>query len=93
MHLRNEQFPVDVVKEYTHDIFGWCETNGIDSFDATLDSLKERWDSLEKAAFSDRKSCKPQFHEWFLKWKGGDFRHGTLRGCRFGVTAKAFLYQ
>ena len=61
MHLRNEQFPVDAVKEYTHDIF---ETNGvyheglvdysdIDSFDATLDSLKERLDSLEKAAFSD----------------------------------------
>ena len=42
-------------------------------------------DALVKAAFSDRKSCKPQFHEWFLKWKGDEFHHGTLRFLREDV--------
>ena len=28
MHLRNQQFPPCVVKKYTHDIFGWSETDG-----------------------------------------------------------------
>ena len=53
IHLYNEQFPMDIVKKYIHDIFGWCKTNRVyhkglmdssdaDSFDAILDILKER---------------------------------------------------
>ena len=63
IHLHDKQFPVAAVKEYAHDIFGWSKTNGvyheclvdcsdISSFDNTLESLKERWDALEAAAFS-----------------------------------------
>ena len=96
MHLHDKQFPVATIKEHAHDIFGWSETNGvyheglvdcsdISSFDDTLESLKERWDALEAAAFSDHKYYKPQFHEWFVKWKGDDFRHGTLRSLREDV--------
>ncbi len=28
LHLRNEQFPQPTIKEFTHDIFGWTESNG-----------------------------------------------------------------
>lgn len=93
MHLREEQFPNSTIKEYIHNIFGWSETSGTyheglvdccDSivFDASLTSLKERWDEIEIEAFSDRKSHKPQFHQWFAKWKSEDFRNCTLRNLR-----------
>ena len=93
MHLHEQHFPISTAKEYIHDIFGWCETSGtyheglVDccdstAFDATLISLKERWDEMEIDAFSDRKSYKPQFHEWFVKWKSEDFCNCTLRNLR-----------
>ena len=105
MHLREQQFPTSMIKEYIHDIFGWSETSGTyheglvdccDSivFDASLTSLKETWDEMEIEAFSDRKSHKPQFHQWFVKWKSEDFRNCTLRYLRedigLGSPPKAF---
>ena len=106
MHLYDKQFPVATIKEYAHDMFGWSETNGvyheglvdcsdISSFDDTLESLKERWDALEAAAFSDHKYYKPQFHEWFVKWRRFSSWHTALstRRCRPGVTTKAFLHK
>ena len=49
---------------------------------------------MEKSAFSDRKSHKPTFHSWFVKWKAEDFRHCTLRSLRedvgLGSPPKAF---
>jgi len=70
MHLREQQFPMSVMKEYVHDIFGWHETSGtyheglVDCYDSTtfdesLMQLKERWDKTELEAFNDRKSHKP----------------------------------
>ena len=90
MHLRNEQFPQEVIKQFTHDIFGWRESNGvyheglvdcndIPCFDQQLSNLKKRWDDREMSAFSDRKAHVSNFHSWFLKYKAVDFRHCTLR--------------
>ena len=92
-HLREQQFPSDTVREYTHNIFGWTDSGGvyheglvdccdITAFNTTLESLKDRWNNLESAAFSDRKSHKPAFYNWFVKWKAEDFRHCTLRSLR-----------
>ena len=72
-HLREQQFPSDTVREYTHNIFGWTDSGGvyheglvdccdITAFNTTLESLKDRWNNFESAAFSDRKSHKPAFY-------------------------------
>ena len=75
------------------DIFGWTETSGtyheglVDCcdkkvFDASLISLKKRWDQMESEAFSDHKSHKSLFHQCFVKWKSEDFYNCTLRNLR-----------
>lgn len=62
MHLREQHFPQDTIREYIHDIFGWTETSrlyheglvdcaDISVFDGALEALKERWDQLESSAF------------------------------------------
>ena len=72
---------------------GWSESGGvyheglvdccdITAFNTTLLSLKDRWNNLGSVAFSDRKSHKPAFYNWFVKWKAEDFRHCTLRSLR-----------
>ena len=64
MHLRDQHFPPSVVKKYTHHIFGWSETDelyheglvdcrDIESFNTCLETLKPKWDSLERYAFED----------------------------------------
>ncbi len=105
MHLRDNQFPQNVIKEYTHDIFGWNESNGtyheglvdcnnIHSFDESLVVLESKWNKMEQDAFNDRKSYEPQFHTWFKKYKADEFRHSTLRSLRedlgLGSPPKAF---
>jgi hypothetical protein len=93
MHLCNEQFPQDVIKQLTHDIFGWKESSGVyheglvdcndaSTFDQHLSDIKCKWDNLEMAAFSNRKSHIANFHTWFSKYKAGDFRCCTLRSLR-----------
>lgn len=67
MHLRvNNHFPEKPITEYNNDIFGWTETCGlyyeglVDStdgttFDASLFSLKGKWDDMEIDAFGQHK--------------------------------------
>ena len=78
------------MKQYTHDIFGWSETDGsyheglvdcrdIQSFNT---SLKPKWDHQEQNSFQDRKSHEVNFNAWFTKCKADDFRYCTLRSLR-----------
>ena len=105
MHLRDNHFPEKLIAEYNNDIFGWTETCGlyheglvdsanIATFDASLFSLKDKWDKIEVDAFSQHKVHKPAFHQWFLKYKAEDFRHCTLQSLReeigLGSPPKAF---
>lgn len=96
MHLHGLQFPQTLIKEYTHDIFGWSETNGtyheglVDCYDSqsfytNLAELKLKWDKLEGDAFVYCKSHKPDFHEWFKRYKADDICQSTLRSLREDV--------
>ena len=104
-HLREEQFPPTVIKLLVGDIFGCSHSDStyheglVDScdtqtFDAQLVALKDKWDHLEKQAFSDRKLHDPKFHMWFSHFKAEDFRQCTLRPLRedigLGCPPKAF---
>ena len=108
MHLREQQFPPSSIKEYTHDISGWNETNGtyheglvdcpdILSFETNLESLKVKCVHQEQIAFQDRNSHEPGFHTWFTRYKADDFCHCTLRAlegrCWSWITSKAVLHQ
>ena len=61
---------------------GLVDCYDITAFNTALESMKERWNNLESAAFSDRKFHRPAFYNWFVKWKAEDFRHCTLCSLR-----------
>ena len=86
-HLRDNQFPLGVVKEFIQDIFGWRESDGTvheglvdccsaDDFNGKLQLPK---DFSEEMAFIDRKQHTPHFHTWFLEHKAEVFCDHTLR--------------
>ena len=96
MHLHDHHFSQSTIKEYTHDIFGWSESNGIyheglvdcfdaSSFDESFEALKLKWDKLENDEFQNSKSHKADFHSWFRRYKAEDFRQSTLRSLREDV--------
>ena len=92
-HLREQQFSSAAIAQYTHDIFGWRDSDGeyheglvdcdnISCFDSSLLSLKSKWDQLEQDDFHDRVYHKAGFYDWFTRYKADDFRHCTLRSLR-----------
>ena len=99
MHLRNQQFPPSVVKEYTRDIFSWNEVEGayhkglvdcsdIENFNTNLQSTY--WNKK----LCDRKSHSIDFHAWFTKCEADDFWHCSLCSLReTWITSISILHQ
>jgi len=95
-HLKDNHFPDATIKEYICDIFGWHESDGtvheglVDScnseqFADNLHLLADKWNSLEKETFADRKAHEPHFHSWFAKHEAEVFISHTLRGLHEDV--------
>ena len=63
-HLRDNQFPPNVINEYIHEVFGWGDTDGtvheglvnsytVEDFDQHPKDLQPTWDCQELEAFSN----------------------------------------
>ena len=91
-HLRDNQFPSTVIREYVKEIFGCRNGDTIyeglvdcldaQSFKSQLQQLHDVWDEREKSAFCNRKKYNPTFYTWFVKNKSEDFCNHTLRGLQ-----------
>ena len=54
-----------------------CDDN---AYDELLASMEVVWNDREHQVFSDRKSHKPEFHSWFMKYKAKEFRETHIKG-------------
>ena len=87
--LNHLKIKSSVAKEFTFDIFGvqvgsHMQLGLIDmknevTFEAALNSLREKWNNLERSCIGDGD---PQFHSWFIKYQAPVIKASVLPTIR-----------